>query len=43
MSVLTFNEKSLAKYGKAAAEFAAMEGLDAHGKSILARLRAKKS
>ena len=43
MSVLNFDGKALAKYGKPAAEFAAMEGLDAHGKSILARLRAKKS
>jgi histidinol dehydrogenase len=43
ISVLTFGGESLAKYGKLAAEFAAMEGLDAHGKSILARLRAKKS
>ena len=43
ISVLNFDEKALAKYGKPAAEFAAMEGLDAHGKSILARLRAKKS
>jgi len=43
ISVLSFDGKSLVKYGKAAAEFAAMEGLDAHGKSILARLRAKKS
>ena len=43
MSVLSFSEKALAKYGKAAAEFAALEGLDAHGKSILARLRSKKS
>jgi histidinol dehydrogenase len=43
MSVLNFDGKALAKYGKPAAEFAAMEGLDAHGKSILARLRPKKS
>ncbi len=43
ISVLSFDAKALAKYGKPAAEFAAMEGLDAHGKSILARLRAKKS
>jgi histidinol dehydrogenase len=43
ISVLSFDGEALAKYGKAAAEFAAMEGLDAHGKSILARLRAKKS
>jgi histidinol dehydrogenase len=43
MSILSFNGKSLAKYGKAAAEFASMEELDAHGKSILARLKAKKS
>ena len=43
ISVLSFDGESLAKYGKPAAEFAAMEGLDAHGKSILARLRAKKS
>ena len=43
ISVLNFDGKALAKYGKPAAEFAAMEGLDAHGKSILARLRVKKS
>ncbi|MCU0555230.1 MAG: histidinol dehydrogenase [Syntrophales bacterium] len=43
MSVLNFDGKALAKYGKPAAEFAAIEGLDAHGKSILARLRPKKS
>ena len=43
ISVLNFDGKALAKYGKPAAEFAAMEGLDAHGKSILARLRPKKS
>ena len=43
ISVLSFDAKALAKYGKPAAEFAAMEGLDAHGKSILARLKAKKS
>ncbi|NTV54732.1 MAG: histidinol dehydrogenase, partial [Syntrophaceae bacterium] len=43
ISVLSFDGEALAKYGKTAAEFAAMEGLDAHGKSILARLRVKKS
>jgi histidinol dehydrogenase len=43
ISVLSFDAKALAKYGKPAAEFAAMEGLDAHGKSILERLRVKKS
>jgi histidinol dehydrogenase len=43
ISVLSFDAKALAKYGKPAAEFAAMEELDAHGKSILARIRAKKS
>ena len=43
ISVLSFDGEALAKYGKPAAEFAAMEGLDAHGKSILTRLRAKKS
>ncbi|MGE5838539.1 MAG: histidinol dehydrogenase [Deltaproteobacteria bacterium] len=43
ISVLSFDAKALARYGKPAAEFASMEGLDAHGKSILARLRAKKS
>jgi histidinol dehydrogenase len=43
ISVLSFDAKALAKYGKPAAEFAALEGLDAHGKSILARLKAKKS
>ena len=43
ISVLNFDGRALATYGKPAAEFAAMEGLDAHGKSILARLRPKKS
>jgi len=43
ISVLNFDGKALSKYGNAAAEFAAMEGLDAHGKSILARLKPKKS
>ncbi len=43
ISVLSFDAKALAKYGKPAAEFAAMEGLDAHGKSILTRLKTKKS
>jgi len=43
ISVLSFDVKALAKFGKPAAAFAQMEGLDAHGKSILARLRAKKS
>jgi histidinol dehydrogenase len=43
ISVLSFDAKALAKYGKPAAQFAALEGLDAHGKSILARLKAKKS
>ena len=43
ISVLSFDGEALARYGKPAAEFAAMEGLDAHGKSILARLKAKKS
>jgi histidinol dehydrogenase len=43
ISVLSFNEKALGKYGKPAAEFAAIEGLEAHGKSIMARLKAKKS
>ena len=43
ISVLSFDAKALARYGKPAAEFAALEGLDAHGKSILARLKAKKS
>ena len=43
ISVLNFDGKALAKYGRHAAAFAAMEGLDAHGKSILARLRPKKS
>jgi len=43
ISVLSFDAKALAKYGMPAAEFAALEGLDAHGKSILARLKAKKS
>jgi histidinol dehydrogenase len=43
ISVLSFDAKALAKYGKPAAEFAAIEGLEAHGKSILARLKVKKS
>ncbi|HET6488659.1 MAG TPA: histidinol dehydrogenase [Syntrophales bacterium] len=43
ISVLSFGEKSLAKFGKTAVEFAAIEGLEAHGKSILSRLKPKKS
>jgi histidinol dehydrogenase len=43
ISVLSFSEWALGKYGKPATAFAEMEGLDAHGKSIQVRLKAKKS
>jgi histidinol dehydrogenase len=42
-SVLSFSKKSLNKYGKQAARFAEMEGLEAHGRSIEKRLSRKKS
>ena len=42
-SVLSFSKKSLNKYGKQAARFAQMEGLEAHGRSIEKRLSRKKS
>jgi histidinol dehydrogenase len=41
-SVLSFSEESLRKYGKRAARFADMEGLEAHGKAITKRLSRKK-
>jgi histidinol dehydrogenase len=41
-SVLFFSKESLRKYGKRAARFADMEGLEAHGKSITVRMRLKK-
>ena len=39
MSVLSFTREALEQYGRQAAQFAAMEGLDAHEKAILARLK----
>jgi histidinol dehydrogenase len=41
-SVLSFSKESLQKYGKRAARFADMEGLEAHGKSITVRISPKK-
>lgn len=41
-SVLYFSKKSLNKYGRQAARFAQMEGLEAHGKSITRRISLKK-
>ena len=41
-SVLFFSKESLQKYGKRAARFADMEGLEAHGKSITVRMPPKK-
>ena len=41
-SVLFFSKESLQKYGKHAARFADMEGLEAHGKSITVRISPKK-
>jgi len=38
MSVLSFAQEALSQYGRQAARFAAMEGLDAHEKSVLIRL-----
>ncbi len=40
-SVLFFSKESLKKYGKRAARFADMEGLEAHGKSITVRIQPK--
>jgi histidinol dehydrogenase len=41
-SVLFFSKQSMQKYGKSAARFADMEGLEAHGKSITVRMQPKK-
>jgi histidinol dehydrogenase len=41
-SVLSFSAESLRNYGYQASRFAQMEGLEAHGKSVVARLRRKK-
>jgi len=41
-SVLSFSREALQKYGKQAARFAEMEGLDAHGKSVAIRMTLKK-
>ncbi|MBN2179082.1 MAG: histidinol dehydrogenase [Deltaproteobacteria bacterium] len=43
MSVVSFSEKSLRRYGGKTARFADMEGLRAHGQSIVVRLEGKKS
>jgi histidinol dehydrogenase len=42
-SVISFSRKSLQRYGDQAVRFASMEGLDAHGKSIIVRLASKKT
>ena len=42
-SILSFSKEVLQRYGKQAARFAEMEGLEAHGKSIEKRLTRKKS
>lgn len=42
-SVISFSRESLQKYGDRALRFARMEGLDAHGKSIIVRLATKKN
>lgn len=39
MSVLSFTEDALKRYGRQAARFAAMEGLDAHEKAVTIRLK----
>jgi len=39
MSVLSFTEDALRRYGKQAARFAALEGLDAHEKAVTIRLK----
>ncbi|MDX9745176.1 MAG: histidinol dehydrogenase [Syntrophales bacterium] len=39
MSVISFTEKALGRYGRHAARFAAMEGLDAHEKAVTIRLK----
>jgi len=41
-SVISFTAQSLRKYGEIAERFAGMEGLEAHGKSIMVRLKPKK-
>jgi len=38
-SVISFSDKSLKKYGDKVARFAELEGLDAHGKSVMIRLK----
>jgi histidinol dehydrogenase len=43
MSVISFPEQSLRRYGRKTARFAEMEGLTAHGRSIMVRLEGKKS
>ncbi|HYA13857.1 MAG TPA: histidinol dehydrogenase, partial [Syntrophales bacterium] len=42
-SVLSFSKEALLRYGKQAARFAELEGLEAHGRSIEKRLSRKKS
>jgi histidinol dehydrogenase len=39
MSVLSFTEEALQRYGRQAARFAALEGLDAHEKAVTIRLK----
>ena len=37
--IISFSDKSLKKYGDKVARFAELEGLDAHGKSVMIRLK----
>jgi len=43
ISVISFPEQSLRRYGRQTARFAEMEGLSAHGQSVMVRLEGKKS
>lgn len=42
-SVLSFSREALSRYGQQTGRFAALEGLEGHGRSVLARLDVKKS
>ncbi|MHB8771441.1 MAG: histidinol dehydrogenase [Syntrophales bacterium] len=42
-SILSFSREALARYGPQTGRFARLEGLEGHGRSVLARLDAKKS
>jgi histidinol dehydrogenase len=42
-SILSFSGEALERYGRPTARFAAIEGLDGHGRSVLIRLDAKRA